>query len=117
MILAKCHDKIRKINKTTHFRECTYDIPWFIPGYPGYDLEHANKFLINHLRGVWGDEKDFSAEQQEKKEQAWFQAENGYQERPQGALRTTRKGSSLPERQQLYERFEALTLARHRAYW
>ena len=49
MILSKCHDKIRKLNRTTEYRECKYEIPWFIYGYPGYDLEHVNRYLIHQL--------------------------------------------------------------------
>jgi hypothetical protein len=40
MILAKCHDKIRRTNKTT----------LVIIGYPGYELDEVNYYLVNQLK-------------------------------------------------------------------
>jgi hypothetical protein len=48
-ILSKCHEKIRKINKRTTSRECHYEIPIFLPGYPMYDIKEAKGFVLHHL--------------------------------------------------------------------
>lgn len=45
LILAKCHQKIRRTNRTTEYRECYYDIPSFIPGYPVYDTIAAKNYV------------------------------------------------------------------------
>lgn len=49
MILAKCHAKIEWTNKKTEFRECFFDIPFYMVGYPGYDLEDINHYLVKQL--------------------------------------------------------------------
>jgi hypothetical protein len=57
-------------------------------------------FYLTHSRGVRGNEKDISAPQQEKKEQARLQAADVDQERQESAGFKTGKGPPLPERQQ-----------------
>jgi hypothetical protein len=49
IILSRCHDRIKKTNKRTEYRECYYDIPIFLPGYPVYSISDAKDFLITHL--------------------------------------------------------------------
>jgi hypothetical protein len=51
LILAKCHQKIRRTNKTTDYRMCYYEIPHFIPGYPVFDVEAARNFVYHQLLG------------------------------------------------------------------
>lgn len=51
LILAKCHQKIRRTNKTTDYRMCYYEIPHFIPGYPVFDVEAACNFVYHQLLG------------------------------------------------------------------
>lgn len=50
LILARCHKHIKRINRETESRECKYQIPYFIPGYPAYRLVDAKSYLIKHLR-------------------------------------------------------------------
>tara|TARA_R100001163_G_scaffold65832_1_gene65439 strand:- start:6904 stop:7824 length:921 start_codon:yes stop_codon:yes gene_type:complete len=49
LILAKCHQKIRRTNSTTDSRRCYYDIPSFIPGYPVYNVPYAKNYVIQQL--------------------------------------------------------------------
>jgi len=49
IILSRCHDRIKKMNKSTQYRECYYDIPIFLPGYPVYSIPEAKHFLISNL--------------------------------------------------------------------
>lgn len=49
LILSKCHKKIRRTNSTTEYRECFYDVPIFLPGYPVYSIESAKAFLFQQL--------------------------------------------------------------------
>lgn len=49
LILAKCHEKIKRTNSTTDNRECYYEIPIFLPGYPVYSTEEAKAFVLNEL--------------------------------------------------------------------
>lgn len=49
LILSKCHSKIRKVNNKTDQRECFFDIPIFIPGYPVYSVLEAKAFVLSKL--------------------------------------------------------------------
>lgn len=49
LILKKCHDRIRKINKENDNKACYFDIPLMMLGYPRYDMEMVNYFLITQL--------------------------------------------------------------------
>lgn len=49
LLLAKCHAKIKRTNQTTEFRECFFEIPIFLPGFPVYSVLDAKEFIINQL--------------------------------------------------------------------
>ena len=49
LILAKCHEKIKRMNRKTNNRECWYDIPFFLPGYPVYDVGLAKEYVMYQL--------------------------------------------------------------------
>lgn len=50
LILARCHKYIKRVNRETESRECRYQIPYFLPGYPAYKIGDAKNYLITHLR-------------------------------------------------------------------
>lgn len=49
IILAKCHEKIKRTNRRTEHRQCYFDIPFFLPGYPVYDVSLAKQYVMNQL--------------------------------------------------------------------
>mgnify|MGYP000713542998 CR=1 FL=1 len=50
LILAKCHSKIRRTNNSSEYRECFFDIPLFLPGFPVYSVKEATRFVIEQLQ-------------------------------------------------------------------
>lgn len=50
LLLARCHKHIKRINRETESRECKYQVPYFLAGYPAYKLQDAKDYLVTHLR-------------------------------------------------------------------
>lgn len=59
LILSKCHSKIRRTNNTTDFRECNFDVPIFLPGFPVYSVEEAKQFVLEqlHKNGIYAQDQ------------------------------------------------------------
>jgi hypothetical protein len=49
LILSRCHDRIKKRNRDTDLRECYYEVPIMLPGYPGYNLNEVCRFIVVSL--------------------------------------------------------------------
>jgi len=48
-LIIKCHDKIKESAKNQH-SSCIYEIPKYTFGYPLYDFDELQKYIINSLK-------------------------------------------------------------------
>lgn len=49
LILSKCHSKIRRTNNQIDVKECYFDIPIFLPGFPVYSVLEAKQYVLQKL--------------------------------------------------------------------
>lgn len=49
IILAKCHETIKRKNRESELKQCVYEIPILIPGYPGYNFDVVQRYILDNL--------------------------------------------------------------------
>lgn len=49
IILAKCHEMIKRKNRESELKQCVYEIPLLVPGYPGYNFDVVQQYLLYNL--------------------------------------------------------------------